>query len=66
MADEQRVRLVGDHPHRGATGTLVGGSIPLAGVKMVEVRLDPGSMASACYAEPKHMRPLMPDEDPRG
>jgi hypothetical protein len=57
----ERVRIVGDHPHRGATGTtnpdrLVQG--------MVLIELDDKRLAGACFADPANLWPLLPDEDP--
>lgn len=60
---ESRVRIVGDHPHRGASGTVRDDRPMLMG--MWEVDLDPGNHGvSGCFAGPKHLRPLGRNEDP--
>lgn len=58
-----RVRIVGDHPHRGMAGT-VRDDLPMK-FGMWRVDLDPGSHAEACFAGPENLRPLPTDEDRR-
>jgi len=55
----RRVRIVGNHPHRGETGTVAAQSV--SGV--VRVDLDQPSTADACYATSRHLRSLPADED---
>lgn len=55
-----RVRLVGNHPHRGAAGT-VRDDLPRA-MGMWVIELD-DSHTERCYAGPEHLRPLPRDED---
>lgn len=58
-----RVRIVGDHPHRGASGT-VRDDLPMR-LGMWQVDLDPGNRgADGCFAGPENLRSLDPDEDP--
>lgn len=58
----KRVRIVGDHPHRGETGT-VRDDLPMR-MGMYEVDLDPGHGADACFADSANLRVLAPEEDP--
>lgn len=59
----RRVRIVGDHPHRGASGT-VRDDKPMR-LGMWEVDLDSDKHgADGCYVEPENLRPLSPEEDP--
>jgi hypothetical protein len=61
------MRIVGDHPHRGESGTILEGSaVRVAGFFMFKVWLDDTTTAEACYAEPRQLRPLPRDEDPDG
>lgn len=55
-----RVLIVGDHPHRGKTGTLTGEVIRLkGGPEMAKVTLDePGFGTEECYAEAAHLQPV--------
>lgn len=55
-----RVRIVGDHPHRGASGT-VRDDLPMR-LGMWEVDLD-NSHVNGCFAGPENLRPLPADED---
>lgn len=59
-----RVRIVGDHPHRGATGT-VRDDLP-SKFGMWQIDLDPSALASACYAGEDNLRALPADEDREG
>ncbi len=58
----KRVRIVGDHPHRGATGT-VRDDLPMK-LGMWQVDLDNSPLASACFAGAENLRRLPADEDP--
>lgn len=61
----KRVRIVGDHPHRGATGT-VRDDLPMK-FDMWQVDLDPGpgvGFVSGCFAGQENLRSLDPMEDP--
>lgn len=61
---EKRVRIVGDHPHRGEPGTVRDDKPMVAG--MWEIELDSHNLgARGCYAAPEHLRPLSKEEDPR-
>lgn len=55
-----RVRIVGDHPHRGASGT-VRDDLPMVH-GMWRVDLD-NSHTDACYAGREQLRALPADED---
>lgn len=57
----KRVRIVGDHPHRGASGTVRDELPMLEG--MWRVDLD-NSHTDSCYAAPKNIRALPASEDP--
>jgi hypothetical protein len=60
-----RVRIVGDHPHRGESGTVRDDKPMRFG--MWEIDLDPGpgiGGASGCFSGPENLRPLPADEDP--
>ena len=58
-----RVRIVGDHPHRGETGT-VRDDKPMK-MGMWEIDLDPESRGvNGCFAGPENLRSLDPSEDP--
>lgn len=57
----ERVRIVGDHPHKGQTGT-VRDDLPMK-FDMWQVDLD-GAYAGGCYAGPENLRPLPSSEDP--
>lgn len=59
-----RVRIVGDHPHRGEAGT-VRDDLPTK-MGMWRIDLDPNALTEACYAGPEHLRALSRDEDPHG
>lgn len=59
----KRIRIVGDHPHRGETGT-VRDDLPMR-MGMWQVDLDPNSSTAGCFAELLNLRPLDSDEDPR-
>jgi hypothetical protein len=61
-----RVRIWGDHPHRGAAGTVKtpARDLGLVGV-MVEIDLDEdGSGIDGCFAAISELRPLPRSEDP--
>jgi hypothetical protein len=58
---KKRVRIVGDHPHRGATGT-VRDDLPMR-FGMWHIDLDDHTYAEACFAGPRNLRTLPPDED---
>lgn len=58
-SQSKRVRLVGNHPHRGKTGTVQDDQPMKWGMWLIE--LDDGG---GCYAEPERLRPLPHDEDP--
>lgn len=58
-----RVRIIGDHPHRGESGT-VRDDLPMR-LGMWEVDLD-GSYVGGCFAGQENLRPLRPEEDPHG
>jgi hypothetical protein len=60
----RRVRIVGDHPHRGASGT-VRDDLPMR-LGMWQVDLDDHALADGCFAAPENVRALRPEEDPRG
>jgi hypothetical protein len=60
--ERKRVRIVGDHPHRGHTGT-VRDDLPTV-ADMWRVDLDPGAVAEGCYAGQPNLRPLPAQEDP--
>lgn len=57
-----RVRLIGDHPHQGATGTCRD-DLPLV-QGMWRIELDPGAPVEACFAGQEHLRGLPLEEDP--
>jgi 4-hydroxy-L-threonine phosphate dehydrogenase PdxA len=58
-----RVRIVGDHPHRGESGTVRDEEPMRLGMWLID--LDGSSSgASGCFAGPKNLRPLPADEDP--
>jgi hypothetical protein len=62
----ERVRIVGDHPHRGKTGT-VRDDLPMR-LGMWQVELDPGPGIGGprgCFADPENLWPLARGEDPR-
>jgi hypothetical protein len=59
-SQSKRVKIVGDHPHRGATGTVRDDLAMKFG--MWQVDLD-NSHASACFAGGENLRPLPPEED---
>lgn len=60
----KRVRIVGDHPHRGETGTVLDHKPKAAG--MWEIELDSHNLgARGCYALPEDLAPLPAREDPR-
>jgi hypothetical protein len=60
-----RVRIVGDHPHRGEAGTIdLGSIISVGGKDMAKVTLDQGNIAEACYVCASDVRLLPKDEDP--
>ena len=59
----KRVRIVGDHPHRGESGT-VRDDKPMR-LDMWQVDLDPGSTTRGCFAGAENLRPLSPEEDSR-
>ena len=63
QAKTRRVRIVGDHPHRGESGTLtVDAGLMRAG--MLPVKLDACAHGTdACYVAPEHIRDLPADED---
>lgn len=65
----ERVKIVGDHPHRGSTGTVVPekamSAYSLVG-PMEYVSLDDSRLADACYVDRSQLRPLPKEEDPRG
>lgn len=58
----ERVRIVGDHPHKGATGT-VRDDLPMQ-FGMWQVDLDPGATVDGCYVGQAQLRPLPREEDP--
>lgn len=64
----ERVKVVGNHPHRGATGTVVqSGAIRMkdGGDVMFRVALDQGDHSGQeCFAEEEYLRDLPPEEDP--
>lgn len=64
----ERVRIVGSHPHRGASGTvMVDEAIRFkdGGPVMFRVALDQGDYpGQECFAEEENLRDLPPDEDP--
>lgn len=63
--DRHRVRIVGDHPHRGATGTRRD-DLPLV-QGMWKVDLDPSRTGvEECYAPAENLRVLPREEDPSG
>lgn len=62
--DTRRVRLVGAHPHRGATGTVRADLPMLLGMWKVELDGDNRVGATACYAGPDHLIYLDHSEDP--
>lgn len=57
----KRVRIIGDHPHRGSSGT-VRDELPMF-QGMWYVDLDDSRLTDACYAGPENLRPLPADED---
>jgi hypothetical protein len=59
-AASKRVRIVGDHPHRGASGT-VRDDLPMT-LGMWQVDLD-DSHTDACFAGHENLRSLPADED---
>lgn len=59
-----RVRIIGDHPHKGAAG-VVRDDLPMK-FGMWQVDLDSGSYANGCYAGPENLRALPIDEDREG
>lgn len=59
----KRVRIVGDHPHRGASGT-VRDDLPMK-FGMWQVELDDSALTSGCFAGPENLRSLPVSEDPR-
>lgn len=61
-SQSKRVRIVGTHPHRGASGT-VRDDLPMR-MGMWQVDLDDShDGAQACYAGAEHLRSLPRDED---
>jgi hypothetical protein len=59
----KRVRIVGDHPHRGESGT-VRDDLPMK-LGMWQVDLDDSHIgATGCFAGPEHLRSLPAREDP--
>lgn len=61
MRQGTRVRVIGDHPHRGASGTVRDDLPMLQGMWRVE--LD-NSHTDACYAGAENLRVLPASEDP--
>jgi len=62
QSQSKRVRIVGDHPHRGASGT-VRDDLPMKfGMWLVD--LDDRREVDGCYAGPEHLRSLPRSEDP--
>jgi hypothetical protein len=66
VAEAKRVRIVGDHPHRGESGT-VRDDLPMRfGMWEVELDMPNTTMTEGCFAGPEHLRALRPEEDPGG
>lgn len=60
----QRVRIVGDHPHIGKSGTVTGSKM-VGGGPMLLIDLDHGDYSGQrCYADRRNVRSLHRDEDP--
>jgi hypothetical protein len=61
----RRVRIVGDHPHRGESGTLTIDPAELRQgcCRWNSTRVEHG--ADGCYVRPGDFRPLARSEDPR-
>lgn len=62
MDTSKRVKIVGDHPHRGEVGT-VRDDLPMV-MEMWLIDLDQNQMTKGCYAGGEHLRSLPADEDP--
>lgn len=60
--ERPRVRIVGDHPHRGESGSVCD-DLPMR-MGMWQIELDPGKGTDGCFAGPENLRPLPPEEDP--
>lgn len=58
----KRVRIVGDHPHRGASGTLRD-DLPMK-LGMWQCELDDTTLTSGCFVAEENVRLLRPEEDP--
>lgn len=59
-----RVKIIGDHPHRGAVGTLVAVK-SVCGAPMAEIEFDqPHLGIEGCFADKENLRLLPRDEDP--
>lgn len=66
MAEGKRVRVVGDHPHRGESGT-VRDDMPMRfGMWQVELDMPNSTMTEGCFVGPENLRALPAEEDPRG
>jgi len=63
MSGRTRVRIVGDHPHRGSSGTVRDDLPRVQG--MWKIQLDDAPGVDACYAGPENLRALILDADPR-
>lgn len=62
MSPEKRIRIIGDHPHRGETGTVRDDLAQHFG--MWQIDLDPGGTTNGCFADQANLRLLRVDEDP--
>jgi len=58
----KRVRIVGDHPHKGKTGTVVGIESTLAGYGY-KIDLDDKSTASACFVFSMLEMMVLPEQE---
>jgi hypothetical protein len=59
-----RVKVVGDHPHKGQTATFTGERTIILGASLYKVALDDGSFTDSCYVDLAEIRSLPEDEDP--
>jgi hypothetical protein len=69
MKTGDRVRIVGNHPHKGETGTVNSTHPPhlssvLPGLRDM-IRIDLDDSEDGCYAKPIELRRLQQDEDAR-
>ncbi len=64
VIETKRVRIVGNHPHKGETGSInPKGEATMFGMLLVDLD-DCPHWVEACYASPENLRPLPASEDP--